>query len=183
MPRKSATGAKAGKKNPGAKALALKEAAAKEAMAKSSAEMAISGSHATQGNKNHALVTAAPAPVASSVSTSAPTMANTGALPAVPARYRRMPTSYCYYSLLIILIGHAAMPAAAETRQDLGPAVTDTAAGTQQDPSSTATDIAAIDPNAKLVFLRGEYALIHSSFPHMVHYVPTTPHVCDTLWL
>ena len=54
-----------------------------------------------------------------------------------------MSTSYCY-SLLITLIGHAAMPAAAEA---LSPAATDTTAG-----------MAATleEQNAELAMLRGE---------------------------
>jgi hypothetical protein len=72
-----------------------------------------------------------------------------------------MPASYCY-SLLITLIGHAAMPAAAETTS---PAATDTTAG--------ATQIAATseEQNAELVMLRGEHTFTHSSFPHAVHYM------------
>ncbi len=87
MPPKTVTVAK---KRPGMKALVLKEAAAKEASAKSFVEKAISGKRAplTRGNKNHTPVTVAPAPVASSVSSSAPTSVNTGALSAAPAHYR-----------------------------------------------------------------------------------------------
>jgi len=87
MPCKTATVAK---KRPGMKALVLKEAAAKEVAAKSSVEKAISGKRVllTRGNKNHTPVTVAPAPVASSASSSAPTSVNTGALSTAPAHYR-----------------------------------------------------------------------------------------------